>query len=471
MIPSFEGLAETLRDKRNGLPSQEFGPSLWRLRGLLLAVCASLLGLLLAAGIMAVHFLREMHAQELSMRHALTERTQMLFGLWTSVQGYHQAVEHLASETQAGREQAALQRLDQLTLQVDLELRRYPKQRDSEESALVRNIEDVFFQQRDFYVTILKASPMKQTPSAGKAAAAHQAATEELLSWPARLNAWNGERLQQADRTLLAQFGDVQRGLTRALALAFGSGLLLASASTAYILRLERQTRARYIELARSRQDLQELSARLVDAQESERRTISRELHDEIGQSLGALLVDIGRLSAFSADGDPAIRNQLEHMRSVAERSFQAVRNIALLLRPSMLDDLGLTAALEWLGREVSRSSEIEVRVESENVSEDLPDAYKVCIYRLAQAALHNAVRHSGARNAVVSVDQTRQGIRVQLVDDGRGFDPGRTRGLGLLGMEERVKRLGGNFRVESQPGKGVTVTAELPSPQVGGRR
>jgi signal transduction histidine kinase len=139
------------------------------------------------------------------------------------------------------------------------------------------------------------------------------------------------------------------------------------------------------------------------------------------------------------------------------------VRNIALLLRPSMLDDLGLAAALEWLGREVSRSSEIEVAVESGNVPDDLPDGYRVCIYRLAQEALHNAVRHSGARNAKISLDDGPGKIAVRITDDGRGFDPSRTRGLGLLGMEERVRRLGGTLKVESQPGKGVAVIAELP--------
>jgi signal transduction histidine kinase len=299
---------------------------------------------------------------------------------------------------------------------------------------------------------------------------ARRQSDEELnLRWPARLNAWNGERLQNADRTLLAQFGSLQRGLTRALIIAFGSGLLLASAGTAYIWRLERQTQARYVELARSRHDLQELSAQLVDAQESERRKISRELHDEIGQSLGALLVGIGRLSAAGTSYAPEIRSQLDHVRSIAERCFQAVRNIALLLRPSMLDDLGLEAALEWLGREVSRNSEMEVTVEPGGVPEDLPDVCKVCIYRVTQAALHNAVRHSGAQNATVRVHQTKQGIRLEVRDDGRGFDPERTRGLGLLGMEERVKRLGGSFRLESQPGQGTTIVAELPCASSGG--
>jgi len=175
--------------------------------------------------------------------------------------------------------------------------------------------------------------------------------------------------------------------------------------------------------------------------------------------------MDIVRLSAQSTSGDPAIRSQLEHMKSVTERCFQAVRNIALLLRPSMLDDLGLHAALDWLGREVSRNSQMEVTVESEDVPQDLPDAYKVCIYRLTQAALHNAVRHSNARNATVRVKHSKQGIRLRVADDGRGFDPVRMRGVGLRGMEERVKRLGGIFRIESQPGRGTTVTAELPPP------
>jgi signal transduction histidine kinase len=130
-----------------------------------------------------------------------------------------------------------------------------------------------------------------------------------------------------------------------------------------------------------------------------------------------------------------------------------------------MLDDLGLAAALEWQGREVSRRSEVEVSVESENVPEDLPDEYKIYIYRLVQEALNNAVRHSGARNAKVVVERLEKSIVVRVIDDGRGFDPGRSRGMGILGMDERVKHLGGTLRVKSQMGKGTTVTADLPIP------
>jgi signal transduction histidine kinase len=150
-------------------------------------------------------------------------------------------------------------------------------------------------------------------------------------------------------------------------------------------------------------------------------------------------------------------------MKSVAERSVRSVRNMALLLRPSMLDDLGLVAALEWQGREVSRNSNVEVDVESENVSEDLPDDYKVTIYRLVQEALNNAVRHSGANTARVRAYQQNGHICVTVKDDGHGFDPARSRGMGMLGMEERVRRLGGRIEFRSAPGQGTTMSADLP--------
>ena len=136
---------------------------------------------------------------------------------------------------------------------------------------------------------------------------------------------------------------------------------------------------------------------------------------------------------------------------------------LALLLRPSMLDDLGLIAALEWQGREVSRRSEMEVEVQSVDVSEKIPDEYRICIYRLVQEALNNAARHSSAKNAKVTVEQTADKILVRVSDDGRGFDPQRVRGLGILGMEERVRRLGGTFTIDSKPGSGTTLRAEFP--------
>jgi signal transduction histidine kinase len=436
-----------------------------RLRWLFLCVSVFLLALLLVSGVLAVRFLSEMRTQELAATRALAERTRALSGLWLSIQSYDQAVQQFVAQT-AADQNAEARRLDQLNLEIDAGFDRYPSVRDSEEDALLNGMRLVFAQQRTLYITILAARPAERRRRADSLLAEHLVPVQkQILDWSGKLQAWNGERLQHADRARVTQFANLQGSLSRVLAIGFGSGLLLVLGSMAYIARLDRQTRARYVELARSRHALRELSARLVDAQETERRAISRELHDEVGQALGALLVDIGRLSTTLSGDHPEVKEQLDNLKSVAERTFQSVRNIALLLRPSMLDDLGLAAALEWQGREVSRRSEIEVAVESESVPEDLPDEHKIYIYRLVQEALNNAVRHSGARNAKVVVERLAKSIVVRVTDDGRGFDPGRSRGMGILGMEERVKRLGGALRVESQPGKGATVTAEFPIP------
>jgi signal transduction histidine kinase len=236
--------------------------------------------------------------------------------------------------------------------------------------------------------------------------------------------------------------------------------------SILYLLRLGDEARQRYLELAQSSAQLEALSAQLVDAQETERRSISRELHDEVGQSLGVLLVEVGRLAASLPAENIQTRDHLDKIKSVAETTVQTVRNIALLLRPSMLDDLGLIPALEWQGREVSRRSEMEVEVQARDVSENIPDEYKICIYRIVQEALNNAARHSAARNARVTVEQTAGKILLSVVDDGRGFDPQRVRGLGILGMEERVRRLGGILTLDSKPGSGTTLKAEFPLPR-----
>jgi signal transduction histidine kinase len=445
---------------------REPAPPTGKLRWLFLWVSVLLLALLLGSGVLVVRFLAEMRTQELAATRALAERTRALSGLWLSVQSYDQAVQQFVAQTAADRDSEARRLLDQLTLEIDSDFDRYPSVRDSEEAALLNGMRGVFSQQRTLYVTILAARPAERRRQAESMLAEQLVPVQkQILDWSGRLQVWNGERLQHADQGLVTQFANLQASLARVLAIGFGSGLLLVLGSMAYIVRLDRQTRARYVELARSRYALQQLSARLVDAQETERRAISRELHDEVGQTLGALLVDIGRLSTTLSGGRPEVKAQLDNLKSVAERTFQSVRNIALLLRPSMLDDLGLAAALEWQGREVSRRSEMEVSVESESVPEDLPDEYKIYIYRLVQEALNNAVRHSGARNAKVVVERLAKSIVVRVTDDGHGFDPGRSRGMGILGMEERVKRLGGALRVESQPGKGATVTAELPIP------
>ena len=459
----------TSPEKPTPAPPDPDGPSR-TVRWVPLVAFLCLLALIFISGVNATRTLNEMHQQEQAARRALADRSQALSGLYISIEVYNENMQRYVGYREGKADPDVRQQLDRLTADIASRLKRYPGDRQPEEAAFLATIFDLFQRHRELYQSVLTLAP---APPRGRAQdrMSGQILTmrSELLDRSGQLSAWNGRQLQSADETLLAQFGHLRASLTESLSIVLGAGLLLVLASMAYILRLERQTRSRYRELADSRHELERLSSSLLDAQEAERRAISRELHDEVGQSLGALLVDLSRLSTNLPPNQAQIRERLDHMKSVAERTVGTVRDIALLLRPSMLDDLGLVAALEWQGREVSRRSEMEVSVESDNVSGDLPDEYRICIYRLVQEALNNAVRHSQAHNAKVRVSSSADHIAVEISDDGSGFDTHRTRGLGILGMEERVKRLGGTLTVTSSPGLGTVIQAELPLPVAAG--
>jgi signal transduction histidine kinase len=128
-----------------------------------------------------------------------------------------------------------------------------------------------------------------------------------------------------------------------------------------------------------------------------------------------------------------------------------------------MLDDLGLVPALRWQAREMARRTGVKVKVAADDLSEDLPDEYRTCIYRVAQEALNNSARHAKAKTARVTVRQEAGRIAVSVQDDGVGFDTRRDKGVGILGMEERVRALGGTFRIDSELGNGTVVSMLLP--------
>lgn len=287
-----------------------------------------------------------------------------------------------------------------------------------------------------------------------------------MISLAYQVSKVNEHQLQKGNVLLAELFQRFRLRMIVMLALTVGIGIVLAAVSMYRILQLERETQLRYREIADARRELEDLSARLLDAQEQERRTISRELHDEVGQSLSALLLNAGNLAkALPASAGDPLQDQLQSIRQLAEKTVAAVRNMSLLLRPSMLDDLGLAPALQWQAREISRTTGLRVNVAAEGVSDDLPEEHKTCVYRLVQEALHNCYRHAKAQSVRIHVRQEPARLFLSIQDDGAGFQPGRDKGLGLLGMEERVKHLGGVFRVVSQEGAGALVSVELPLP------
>jgi signal transduction histidine kinase len=284
----------------------------------------------------------------------------------------------------------------------------------------------------------------------------------ELVQLAKRATALNELDLDAGEGRLQAVQSHFRERVTVISVIALILGGILAGVTIHRVQRLEKEAEARYKEVEEARQELRKLSDRLVTAQEEERRNLSRELHDEIGQSMSAMLVELGRLEAAPPDSN--IRGErLATVRRMAEASVGMVRNMALLLRPSMLDDLGLVPALKWQAREVSRRTGLKVKMLADEITDDMLDSHKTCVYRVVQEALNNCAQHSQATEIRVVVRQDRDGLEVSVQDDGIGFDPRQEKGMGLLGMEERVERLGGLLCIESQPGHGTVLSIHFP--------
>jgi signal transduction histidine kinase len=286
---------------------------------------------------------------------------------------------------------------------------------------------------------------------------------QQLLQISDRIREMDTRQLASGESTVAAVFTGFRRELIITTLLTTLFGLALALFTIGRVQALEGESDTRYREVVRAREELHRLSARLVSAQEEERRKLSRELHDEIGQSMSALLVELGNLGSSLPPENAALQERLQAVKRLAENNVVVLRNLSLLLRPSMLDDLGLVPALKWQAREVARRTGIKVKVEAEDVADHLPDEYRTCIYRVVQEALHNATRHSKATQVRVTVTTEESRVSVRIQDDGIGFHTPQEKGMGMLGMEERVRHLGGSFHVDSKAGQGAAISIELP--------
>jgi signal transduction histidine kinase len=217
------------------------------------------------------------------------------------------------------------------------------------------------------------------------------------------------------------------------------------------------------------------LHARLVAAVEAERARIARELHDVVGQALTAVRLNLLALEAPASDGGgPGIR--LASSIAVIDDAINQVRLAAFELRPDVLDDLGLPAALRALGRSVAERAGVNVACRIDTAGSRLPAEVETTCFRVAQEALTNAIRHAGARHITIrlAVRGRPRMVVLEVVDDGAGFDPGqcsRGRCLGIQGMRERASLAGGTFEVRSTPGGGTSVVARLPLGPDGGVR
>jgi signal transduction histidine kinase len=256
-----------------------------------------------------------------------------------------------------------------------------------------------------------------------------------------------------------------RRDLGRTIYLVLVAGLIVASASILRIAWLEKKAREQHEDAQRTGAELRNLSTRLRHAQEEERKTISRELHDDVGQKLTALRMELGGLERLREGEQPQFRERLNEVKALAEQSLRTIRDIAAGLRPSVLDDLGLGPALQRQARKYANGTGTPVSVELAGELDNLPERHRIYIYRIVQESLTNCAKHANASRIAISLNGTVDRIMLKIEDNGVGFEPSRMalQGLGLVGIEERVRELNGSVTIESAAGAGTRLAVDLP--------
>jgi len=238
---------------------------------------------------------------------------------------------------------------------------------------------------------------------------------------------------------------------------------------------LQAVEKARLMEdLAAREAQVRELAGRMFQVEERERRRVSSELHDEAGQSLLCVRLQLEMLQRSVPPGSPQLRAGLGEARELTERTIVEIRRLIAALSPAVLEELGLGAALHQLANRLRRLDRMQIRLQAGQLR-DVPRQVAIAAYRIVQECLNNALRHSSASSVNISVVSTDGELRLQVEDDGVGFRVDeallKSGSFGLAGMSERASLLGGEFRIESRPRRGTRVWISLPIREAQGSR
>lgn len=225
-----------------------------------------------------------------------------------------------------------------------------------------------------------------------------------------------------------------------------------------------------YEEVQRKEEQRRQLLDKVILAQEEERKRIARELHDEIGQALTALIMALGTAEEEMPDELSELKQRLGAVRDLTSATLEEIRRLMLDLRPTLLDDLGLIPAISWYAEKTLARAGLELKLDAEGLKRRLPSTIETALFRVVQEAITNIVKYAAASRVRIWLKFSDSTVTASVEDDGRGFDLRRPQcngnglsGLGLLGMEERMRLLGGSFRIDSSPGSGTRLTFEIP--------
>lgn len=279
----------------------------------------------------------------------------------------------------------------------------------------------------------------------------------------------NQDALREQQTDLANLHEALRRRIWWTSGLAVALGLAMALTAARYASRLEWRIRQQHVQEREHKRDLQRLSSELVHAQENERRAIGRDLHDEIGQALMTVKLDLGAVERSNQLSGSAA-HALADARSTTDTAIQSVRHLSQLLHPAMLDEFGLAVTLDAHVRSFSQRTGIPTELVQDGMHARMAPELEICVYRVVQEALTNVARHAQAASCRVFLQRLSHSLLVTVEDDGKGMAPMEHRGngnelpgIGLVGVRERVTRLGGHLQMETQAGKGTRLTIELP--------
>jgi signal transduction histidine kinase len=360
-------------------------------------------------------------------------------------------------------------RLEQAYTGIDRTLQQYAPVVDSSRER--QRLEEFRHELADWRATILEvlATDRSRWPTEARTLLNERVMPkrEAVIRLSDDVQALNRRAFVQQQAAMAALYADAQRRTWERLGVALGGSLGIALLATLYASRLEtRLKRQRDRDLQNAR-DLQRLSAKLITAQEEERRTIARELHDEVGQVLTAIKMELAA-ARRSLQAQGIATQPLEAAQSIADGALHTVRDLSRLLHPSVLDDLGLPAAVEAYVQGFRQRNDVRIDLQITGMAERLPSEVEASVYRIIQEALTNVVKHAHATSCHVSLQRDGDTLLLTVEDNGTGFaergaSPSDPRGIGLIGIRERAAYLRGTVRLDRSAAGGARISVDLP--------
>jgi signal transduction histidine kinase len=290
---------------------------------------------------------------------------------------------------------------------------------------------------------------------------------DEVLRITREIEDLNDSNMRDQRGQVALREGELRGNLNRIMWASLSFGALVALVAVARIRVLEMRSQEQHERTERAEGEMRSLSQRLVGAQEEERRRLARELHDEVGQMLTALRMEIGKAERVRASNGGAFGTGIAECKRIIDTVMESVRALSMGLRPAMLDDFGLGSALDWHGRDFSRRYGVPVFLTVEGEVDRLPEPHRTCVYRVVQEALTNCAKHARATRVDVRVRGVAGRLHLTIKDDGVGLQTAEERrvGMGLLGIEERVREIHGVVSIHSPAGAGTTLEIDMPVP------